>query len=115
MAATSSEIPEVDPEEAAALVEEGAFLLDVREPDEWAAGRAQGAVHIPMGSLNERQEELPDDRRIVAVCRSGGRSGQVTAALNRAGYDAVNLAGGTQAWHAAGLPMDADRDDPTVI
>lgn len=97
-----------------ALTEEH-LLLDVREPDEWAAGRIPGALHIPMGELNERQAEIPDDRLIVVVCRSGNRSGVVTGALERAGYRAENLEGGMHAWHAAGQPMEADGDqDPYV-
>src|SRR5680860_51944 len=79
-------------------------LLDVREPDEWRAGHIVGALHLPMSQLADRHAELADDRPIVAVCRSGGRSGQVTAALQRAGYDVHNLEGGMKAWDAADLP-----------
>lgn len=105
---------EVGPDEARALTEEGALLLDVREPDEWAAGRAPGAVHVPMGEIEARRGELPTDRRIVAVCRSGARSGRVAEFLRRSGLDAANLEGGMQAWEAAGLPMEADAGDPRV-
>jgi rhodanese-related sulfurtransferase len=91
------------------------FWLDVREPHEVAAGRAPGIHHIPMGQLGARQGELPKDRPIVCVCRSGARSGTVTDALVRAGYDAANLEGGMLAWREAGLPMEADGDaDPVV-
>lgn len=91
------------------------LLLDVREPDEWAAGRIPGALHLPMAQLNARQDELPQDRLIVVVCRSGNRSGMVTNALDQAGYRAENLEGGMQAWHAAGQPMEGDGDgDPYV-
>jgi rhodanese-related sulfurtransferase len=96
-------IPEVDPAAAAALVRDGALLLDVREPDEWEAGHAPGAVHLPLGRLpNERPAP---GCRIVVVCRSGRRSAEATRALLAWGYDAVNLAGGMQAWAAAGLPV----------
>ena len=68
-----------------------------------------------MGDLNDRQAEIPDDRLIVVVCRSGNRSGVVTGALERAGYRAENLEGGMQAWHAAGQPMEAEAGhDPYV-
>lgn len=100
-------VPEIDPREVAELSAAGAALvLDVREPEEWAAGRIAGAVHLPLGELGARVQELPRDRRIVAVCRSGARSGQATAALGGAGYDVVNMTGGMKAWHAAGLPLD---------
>lgn len=90
-------------------------LLDVREQYEWDAGHIEGAVHIPMAELNARQDEIARDRPVVAVCRVGGRSGQVAAALQRAGYDAENLEGGMQAWEAAGLPFQAsDGSEGTV-
>ncbi|MEZ5100314.1 MAG: rhodanese-like domain-containing protein [Thermoleophilia bacterium] len=100
-------VPEIDPREVAELGASGAVLvLDVREPEEWAAGRIAGATHLPLGELGARYQELPKDRRIVAVCRSGARSGQATSALNGAGYDVVNMRGGMKAWQAAGLPID---------
>jgi rhodanese-related sulfurtransferase len=91
--------------DAVALVADGALLLDVREDDEWAAGHAEQAVHIPLSQLNARTGELPTDRTIVCVCHVGGRSAMVTAALNRAGWAALNLDGGMNAWAAAGLPI----------
>jgi rhodanese-related sulfurtransferase len=90
-------------------------LLDVREDDEWTAGHIASAIHIPMGELSTRRDELADDRPIVAVCRSGARSGQVTAALQRAGYEAHNLEGGMQAWAAADLPYVAEGDAPPRV
>ena len=84
------------------------FLLDVREPQEWRVGHIAEAVHIPMGQLNARIDELPRDRAIVAVCRSGNRSQVVTNALNRAGFTAHNLEGGMYAWSHAGLPIVDD-------
>lgn len=100
-------VPEVDPATAAALLSEGALLLDVREPEEWEAGHAPGAVHVPLGQLPYRRPDASG--RIVVVCRSGRRSAEATRALVAWGYDAVNLAGGMQAWAAAGLPVN----DPT--
>ena len=98
--------PEVDVLAAAGKLADGAVALDVREHDEWAAGRIAGALHIPMGELGLRQEEIPGDRLLIAVCRSGSRSEAVTGALLRAGYEAENLAGGMEAWQAAGLPIE---------
>lgn len=91
--------------------ESGAVLLDVREHDEWDAGHASGAVHVPMSELPRGLAEsgaLDADRRIVVVCRVGARSAQVAAWLDRQGYDAVNLAGGMIAWAHAGRPIVRD-------
>lgn len=104
----------MDPAEAHERLNE-VQLVDVREAHEWAAGHIEGALHIPMGELGDRREELADDRPIVAVCRSGARSGQVTAALQRAGYAAHNLEGGMQAWARSDLPFVAEGDDPPRV
>lgn len=103
------------PQEAAALVDGGALLLDVREPEEWQAGHAAGAVWIPMGELLGRLPEVPRDRRVVAVCRVGGRSERVAGALLQRGYDVVNLAGGMQAWASAGLDVVSDDGTPGTV
>lgn len=108
-------VPEVDGNEGKALVDDGALLLDVREPDEWEAGHAPAAVHVPMKEVQARQGELPKDRRIVAVCRSGGRSAAVAGALNAWGFDAVNLTGGMQAWSGSGLPVVTDTGAPGTV
>jgi DMSO/TMAO reductase YedYZ molybdopterin-dependent catalytic subunit/rhodanese-related sulfurtransferase/glyoxylase-like metal-dependent hydrolase (beta-lactamase superfamily II) len=106
--------PQVSARAARSLVAAGALLLDVREPDEWAEGHAPEAVLIPMGDVQARQGELPTDRRIVVVCRSGGRSAAITDALRTRGYDAVNLTGGMCAWTAAGLPVTAPVPSTTT-
>ena len=103
------------PAGARTLVDAGALLLDVREPEEWQAEHAPGAVLLPMGQVRQRQSELPRDRRIVVVCRSGGRSAAVTDSLRTWGFDAVNLAGGMCAWSAAGLPTETAADDGLVV
>lgn len=82
------------------------FLLDVREHDEWDAGHVSGAVHIPMRELGSRQSELPTDRTILCVCRSGNRSGMVTKSLAEAGYAIENLDGGLQSWEAYGHDLE---------
>jgi rhodanese-related sulfurtransferase len=96
------------PEIPAAAVPERAWLLDVREDSEWAAGHAPDATHIPLGQLGARTGELPTDQEIYVICRSGHRSGRATQALNGAGWRAVNVAGGMQDWAAAGRPMTTD-------
>jgi rhodanese-related sulfurtransferase len=105
------------PSVPAAELPDGALLLDVREDDEWAAGHAPRAVHIPMGELPGRLDELPADGNVYVVCRSGGRSARVTAYLNANGWDAVNVDGGMQSWHAAGRGMVSEQPgaQPQVI
>ena len=98
-------VEEVEADAAAALSADGALVLDVREDDEWAAGHVVDSVHISMGELGARLDELPAERRIVAVCRTGARSGAITEALASRGFDVVNLAGGLQAWVAEGFPL----------
>jgi rhodanese-related sulfurtransferase len=83
--------------------------LDVREADEWAAGRAPTAVHIPMSELAGRLADLPaDEDPLYVICRSGGRSARVVAYLVAQGYPAVNVDGGMQAWATAGRPLQSD-------
>jgi rhodanese-related sulfurtransferase len=108
-------VPEVDPQEASALVASGALLLDVREPDEWAAGHAPGAQFVPLGQLPARVDEVSRDRKIVAVCRVGGRSARATEFLIAAGIDAVNLAGGMRAWSASGLVVETDDGEVGTV
>lgn len=98
-------VPEVDPATASARLDGGAVALDVREDDEWEAGRIAGSIHIPLGALGARRTEIPQ-APLVVVCRSGSRSAYAAAALLRAGYSAENLAGGLKAWRAAGLPLE---------
>lgn len=83
-----------------------ALLIDVREPDEWAAGHVAGAKHIPLGQLPSRLAEVPRDREVLLFCRSGNRSGTATALLREQGYDrAMNVEGGITAWQRAGFPV----------
>jgi len=99
------------PEAGAAEIAEGLaggelVAIDVRTADEWEAGHIADATWISMTELAGRLDELPRDRRLAIVCRSGSRSGVVADHLHDAGYDAVNLAGGMYAWVAAGLPIE---------
>ncbi|GEB50702.1 MULTISPECIES: rhodanese-like domain-containing protein [Streptomyces] len=95
-----------------------ALLLDVREQDEWDAGHAEGALHIPMsefvGRLGELTERLDDGERVYVVCRVGGRSAQVAAYLLQQGIDAVNVDGGMLAWEQAGKPLVGDSEPAFV-
>jgi rhodanese-related sulfurtransferase len=98
-------VTDIDPAEADRLVATGALLLDVREDDEWAAGHAPAAVHLPMGQVVDRLAEVPTDRIIVCMCRLGGRSGSVALHLAGVGYEVRNVAGGMQAWAAEDYPV----------
>lgn len=85
----------------------GAQLIDVRENDEYAIDHAVGTTHIPMGEIQERLGEIDPDRDIYLICKSGGRSARVGEFLEQAkGWDVFNVDGGTDAWRAAGLPME---------
>ncbi|MFI9205680.1 rhodanese-like domain-containing protein [Streptomyces sp. NPDC053048] len=95
------------------------FLLDVREDDEWQAGHAEGALHIPMSDFvarfGELTEKAPDGGRINVICRSGGRSAQVTMYLVQQGLDAANVDGGMQSWEATGRPVVSGDGAPGVV
>lgn len=106
---------QIAPQDAVSLLDEGAVLVDVREPEEWNLGRAPQAIHIPLGELGVRLAELPTDRKLIMVCRSGGRSGLAAEALVNRGLEALNLAGGMQAWKAASLPVVADGGVPGEV
>ena len=87
--------------------ENGALLLDVRMPGEFAAGHAEGAVLLPLHELSKRRGELPTDRPVIALCASGHRSQAAVKVLSALGADVLgDVAGGTQAWRAAGLPVE---------
>lgn len=108
MSTSENGVPQITPEEAAPRLEGGSYLLDVREDDEWQAGHAPRAHHLPLARAQTEHDSLPRDTEIVVVCRAGGRSEQAAVALRAAGYDAVNLAGGMRAWAAAGRPVVTD-------
>jgi len=79
-------------------------VVDVREPYEFAAGHAAGAILIPLGELTGRLDEVPQDTPVYVICAAGGRSQQGAAFLAGNGVDAVNVTGGMTAWQQAGLP-----------
>ncbi|MFJ8232565.1 rhodanese-like domain-containing protein [Streptomyces sp. NPDC094448] len=102
-----------------AEVPDDGLMLDVREADEWQAGHVESALHVPMSGFvarfGEVTEAAEDGRRIYVMCRSGGRSAQVTAYLVQQGIDAVNIDGGMFAWEAAGRPMVTDDGSPAFV
>jgi rhodanese-related sulfurtransferase len=99
----------------AAEVPDQAYLVDVREDDEWVAGHAPGAQHIPLGTLNERSGQIPQDRDVYVICRSGGRSARATQALIAAGWQALNVSDGMQGWESAGREMISESGAPPFV
>lgn len=74
------------------------FLLDVRQPEEYAAAKLEGAVLIPLAELPGRLAELPKGLPLVVMCHHGMRSAHAVRHLREAGFDALNLTGGIDAW-----------------
>lgn len=103
------DIPTVDPIEANRRLREDpgrTVLLDVREPDEFRDVRVAGSALYPTSTFLLKMQELPKDRPLLVICRSGNRSAAVTAYLLREGWsDVANVAGGMIAWERSGLPV----------
>ena len=106
-AASNGALPaEISSAQAAQMQSEGAFILDVRQPDEWEEGHIEGATLIPLDQLENRLNEIPKDSKVVVVCRSGNRSAQGRDLLLLNGFTQVtSMAGGMNAWLSAGLPV----------
>jgi len=102
-------VAQIKPEEADRRLreDERVVIVDVRQPVETRGGSVPGAVLIPLTEFGRRLDELPRDRPILTICRSGHRSPVAARQLKRAGYDVTNVAGGTMAWERAGLPIVA--------
>jgi len=91
----------------------GPLLVDVREPNEFADYRAEGAVLVPLSTFMNRFQRLPRDRSLLMICQSGARSGQATAFLLANGWsDVANVEGGSLAWVRAGLPSRRGEPEP---
>lgn len=99
---------EATPQQAHAAVTAGeAVLIDVREGWEWEQSRVPGATLIPLAEVPARLAEIPDDRDVYVHCRLGGRSAKAVDFLHQHGRPrAINVVGGIEAWHEAGLPVD---------
>lgn len=96
---------EITVAEAVQKRQAGALILDVREPEEWQEYHVPDSTHIPLGELAKRVNEVPRDREIVVVCRSGNRSKAGSEILLKAGFTRVSsMAGGLKEWKAAGYP-----------
>jgi rhodanese-related sulfurtransferase len=111
---TPGGIPSIDVVGARDRVEDAAaIIVDVREPNEFAAVRVEGSALYPLSTFVHRFAELPRDRPLLLLCRSGSRSVAATAHLLRNGWsDAVNVTGGIDAWMRAGLPVRTGPPSP---
>lgn len=93
--------------EAYEMSQKGAFVLDVRTPEEWNEFHAPNSTLIPLDQLTSRLNEVPRDRQIVVVCRSGNRSQQGRDILLNAGFEQVtSMTGGLSEWRASGFPVE---------
>ena len=102
----TAESLELEPVRAAELIAGRAQVVDVRTPEEYAAGHIEGAVHMPLERLDAEADQLDRDRPIVFYCRAGTRSGMAAEAFANSGWDAHNVAGGLLAWAEAGQPLE---------
>lgn len=93
-------------DQLAEALEQGAALVDVREPSEYRDGHVPGARNIPMGQLTARLDEIDRDQPVHVVCATGNRSGAMTDVLTAQGFDAANVVGGTSAWIRSGRPIE---------
>ncbi|WP_230207767.1 rhodanese-like domain-containing protein [Microlunatus sp. Gsoil 973] len=98
-----SELPTITPSEVDLLPGPEWMMLDVRTDAEWAEGRIEGSIHIPLDQLMSRIDEVSD--KVICICAVGGRSAQATAYLLSTGRDAINLDGGIRAWMADDRPV----------
>jgi rhodanese-related sulfurtransferase len=100
---------DVDPAEVDRRRRDGGVqLIDVREDDEWEAGRIAGARHVALGQVASQAESIDRDQHVVFYCRSGARSSMAADAFRRAGYDAYSMSGGLLAWAEQGLPLEPE-------
>jgi rhodanese-related sulfurtransferase len=99
----------------AAEVPAQAYLVDVREDDEWSAGHVPGARHIPLGALSGKCGEIPRDRDVYVICRTGRRSARATEALNASGWQALNVADGMLGWESAGREMASESGEAPFV
>ena len=97
---------EVNTDQAYEMYQNGAFVVDVRTQEEWDEYHAPNTTLIPLDQLQSRLAEIPKDREILVVCRSGNRSQQGRDILLSAGYNATSMAGGLKEWYAKGYPIE---------
>lgn len=111
-AQSSAPINNIDVAQGQVMQKQGALLLDVREPEEYAEGHAPGSILVPLGQLKARVNEISDFKHspVVVICRSGRRSMQAAEILHQLGFASIhNVHGGMLAWEKAALPIAKPR------
>ena len=110
-------LPSISPQDAAVRINAGAMLIDIREPDEYARARIEGATNLPLSKLEEAQLAIAEGRVVLFHCRSGARTqGNATRLSAIAGEcEAFIVQGGLDAWQRAGLPVQQDRRQPLEL
>ncbi len=104
------DVPEIDVEELATLRAQGARIFDVREPDEYTEAHVPGAVLVPLATVPDEVAQFPSDGPVYVICAAGGRSRKASEFLRANNVDAINIAGGTRAWLAAGYAHATGTD-----
>ncbi len=96
----------INPEQAKQMIDSGAMIVDVREPDETKTGHVPGAVLMPVNSVYNRVNELPKDKDLIFICAVGQRSALAAEIAAAMGYSRLfNVDGGTDAWRSKGFPL----------
>lgn len=106
---------DVSIDDLAAAQAKGAVIVDVRTDDEWSQGHVPGAIHVPVDQVdpaNNTIKTLNKDAPIYFICAAGGRSARAADRMAAAGYHALNVLGGTNAWVEKGLPLEKPSDAP---
>jgi rhodanese-related sulfurtransferase len=104
------EVPEIDVAELAELRSAGAHLIDVREPDEYEAAHVPGAQLVPLTTVPDRLDDVPDPGPVYVICAKGGRSLRAAEFYRAQGIEAINVAGGTSAWVESGQPYNTGME-----
>jgi rhodanese-related sulfurtransferase len=104
-------VPEIDTDELAARLAEGARLLDVREPDEYEAGHVPGAELVPLATVPDRLDRFSSGAVTYLICQVGARSMRAAEYAAERGFEVVNVAGGTRAWIESGREVETGGAD----
>ena len=102
-------VDEIEVTEVHGLLKQGATLIDVREPHEWASGHVKEAKLVPLRTLDRELSKLRADRTVMFICRSGHRAARATDKAQQAGLKALNVRGGMIQWTRAGLPVKGNH------
>lgn len=114
-AGLSADQPSVSATESLELLRDGAILVDVREQNEWDAGHATEAIHVPLAAIAAQAEALRSHDLVVVICRSGRRSAAAVDQLRSVGIEAINLSGGMLAWQEAAQGVVRDDGTPGEV